>query len=167
MANKLEKELQLVTGVKRDKDEEEQVYLLRLVTGVADLPEAAWNKLSEPAQEWYNSAAEAVSAGTPIALAFEASGSAVVKTAALKTKETTPEKNKAASNKNKKPTQQRATIIETVVNELLKEKTITITALHAVLDEKNIVCPLGTLRWYLGACKAVLISIEALGKKIQ
>lgn len=65
--SKLEKELQLATGVKQDDGEAEQAYLLHLVTGVADLPEKAWDGLSEPAQEWYNAAASAIEASTPIA----------------------------------------------------------------------------------------------------
>lgn len=65
--SKIQKELEVATGVKINKDEDVQGYMARVVSAVADLPEEAWNKLSETAQGWYNDAAEAVNNKKPIA----------------------------------------------------------------------------------------------------
>ena len=60
------KELAVATGVKREENEDEQAYLLRLVTGVADLPQEAWDKLSDDAQAWHGKAVEDVNGGLAI-----------------------------------------------------------------------------------------------------
>lgn len=64
--SKIEKQLRLATSVQPKEGETEQDYLVRMVQGVADLPEDTWNKLSEPAQAWFNAAAEAINSGQPV-----------------------------------------------------------------------------------------------------
>lgn len=57
----LEMELRKATGVKPKGGEDRQDYLKRLSDKAQDIPEEAWEDLSEPAQLWANAA---VAAGT-------------------------------------------------------------------------------------------------------
>ena len=52
-----------VTPSKRNSETiTSQAYLKRLAVAIQEMPEADWNKLSEPAQDWYNAAADAIDA---------------------------------------------------------------------------------------------------------
>lgn len=65
MASKVERELRKATGVKKEEGESQEDYIKRLLTKIADLPEQAWENLSEDkdgpngAKNWYNSAVDA------------------------------------------------------------------------------------------------------------
>lgn len=48
----------------RDKAETEQVYLKRIARGIASIDEEHWNALSDPAQAWFNKAADVMNTGT-------------------------------------------------------------------------------------------------------
>lgn len=104
--SKIQKELEIVTGVKINKDEDAQGYMARVVSAVADLPEEAWNKLSEAAQGWYNDAAEAVNNKTPIT-SFDGAESPAEPTVAEEATPTATKKKekpaKAAKPKKEKP----------------------------------------------------------------
>lgn len=54
------KELEKATGVTRASGQAEKDYLLLVMRKVAALDDKEWKALSEPAQDWYNDAAEAV-----------------------------------------------------------------------------------------------------------
>lgn len=60
MAKGIEKELTAVTKVTRDKDEGDQPYFARLAGAISKLKDPDWDRLSEPAQLWANSAQIAV-----------------------------------------------------------------------------------------------------------
>jgi hypothetical protein len=65
-AAKVQKELELVTGVKQRADEPLQDYLIRLLDTTAKLPNASWQKLSSAAQTWYDAAATAWNNKQPV-----------------------------------------------------------------------------------------------------
>jgi small nuclear ribonucleoprotein (snRNP)-like protein len=67
MSAALKKELVGATGVKEKRNEDEQDFLGRLVTGVANLDDSGWEELSPEAQDWYNDAAGAANKNKPIA----------------------------------------------------------------------------------------------------
>ncbi len=46
--------------------EDDQAYLTRLAYAISEWPKLLWDKLSEPAQEWFNSAAQAIDSGEGI-----------------------------------------------------------------------------------------------------
>lgn len=66
MSAALKKELTEVTSCTPKRNEEEQDYLGRLVSAIANLDDADWDSLSSEAQDWYNDAAEAANKGKPI-----------------------------------------------------------------------------------------------------
>lgn len=60
MAKDVLAEVLEITGAKPQGAEHAQVFLERLHKAVDDLPEGKWNKLSTPAQEWYNNSSASV-----------------------------------------------------------------------------------------------------------
>lgn len=50
------------TSIEAKRNEDEQALRTRLVVAVSELPDAGWDSISEPAQDWYNAAATALSA---------------------------------------------------------------------------------------------------------
>lgn len=62
MSSKTRSQLEDATKISRDKGEETQTYLKRLARAVQDLDDAAWNKLSKDAQDWFNTACDAADA---------------------------------------------------------------------------------------------------------
>ena len=58
--SKIQQELAAATGVNLARGESitDVPYMKRLIKAVADLSDAAWNKVSKPAQGWYNDAAD-------------------------------------------------------------------------------------------------------------
>lgn len=67
MKSKIQTELAKATEVTPDKGEtlKSQSYLLALMKGIAKLSEKDWDALSEPAQDWFNEAADAKAAKKP------------------------------------------------------------------------------------------------------
>lgn len=66
MSAALKKELTDITSCNPKRNEEEQAYLGRLVSAIANLDDSDWDSLSPEAQDWYNDAAEAANKGKPI-----------------------------------------------------------------------------------------------------
>jgi hypothetical protein len=66
MESAIEQELLKFTGVKRKNSETRQDFLNRLMHTVCKYDDTAWNKLSTPAQDWNNDAAQAHKMGDPI-----------------------------------------------------------------------------------------------------
>ena len=66
MTSKTQIQLETATGIKRKPEEMEQLFLERILVSVADLPQDAWEKLSEETQAWYNAAVAAANASQPI-----------------------------------------------------------------------------------------------------
>lgn len=64
--SKIEQELLEATGLKAKKNEDRQVYLVRLMRAVAKLEDSVWEGLSTEAQEWNNGAAENHKAGAAV-----------------------------------------------------------------------------------------------------
>lgn len=62
--SKIQQELAKASEVdpKRGESITDEGYIKRLIVGVGKLSDAAWNKLSEPAQDWFNIAADKVNA---------------------------------------------------------------------------------------------------------
>lgn len=60
--SKIQQELAAATEVKQKRGQDDQEYMKALVKGTSDLDDAAWNKLSTEAQDWFNEAADAVNA---------------------------------------------------------------------------------------------------------
>lgn len=63
--SKIEKELVEATELKAKKGEDRQKFLRRLVTAVQALPEAGWEALTTPAQNWANKGQVVVNDGEP------------------------------------------------------------------------------------------------------
>ncbi len=60
--SKIQKELIEATGVEKKRSEDNDAFLKRLVSKTSDLDDKAWNGLSTEAQDWFNSAADAINA---------------------------------------------------------------------------------------------------------
>lgn len=62
--SKIQKELAAASEVEPKKGESinDESYIKRLVVGVGNLSDKAWDKLSDEAQDWFNAAADAVNA---------------------------------------------------------------------------------------------------------
>lgn len=62
MTSKIQNELQAATKVTMKRGESFQDYAKRLVLAVQDLSDKEWDALSEPAQDWFNDAGDAINA---------------------------------------------------------------------------------------------------------
>lgn len=60
--SKIQAELAKATGIDIKRGEARQDYFTRLMVGVTELNDKAWGSLSEPAQDWFNDAADAKNA---------------------------------------------------------------------------------------------------------
>jgi len=60
--SKIEKELLAATELKAKRGEDRQDLLGRIMKEVAELDDAAWDDLSQEAQDWFNDAADAKNA---------------------------------------------------------------------------------------------------------
>lgn len=60
--SKIKAELVKATELSVKRDEDKQDFLARLMVGIAELSDDAWEELTEPARQWYNAAAEAKNA---------------------------------------------------------------------------------------------------------
>lgn len=58
--SKIQKELSAATEVTKKRGQDDQEFLKALAKGTSDLDDAAWNKLSTEAQDWFNEAADAM-----------------------------------------------------------------------------------------------------------
>jgi ribosome maturation factor RimP len=60
--SKIKAELSKATGITQGRNQPIQEFLILLAAGVAGLSDADWNKVTKPAQDWYNDAADAQNA---------------------------------------------------------------------------------------------------------
>lgn len=65
--SKIEKILCDAAEIDQKRDEERQAFLVRLVTAVGKLPDAEWDDLDGKAQDWINSATDALNAKKAVA----------------------------------------------------------------------------------------------------
>jgi hypothetical protein len=69
--SKIQEQLSAATDCTPSKRKNESItdqdYMLRLLSAIADLPDAEWKKLPVPAQDWYNDNSDNVKAGKAIA----------------------------------------------------------------------------------------------------
>lgn len=149
--NPAEKELQTATGVKRRKDEPENEYLLRLLQGVADLPEASWSKLSEPAQAWFNAAAEATNAGSAV-VGFVADTSTA--------KPIKPAKTGVDSSTKAESSPRKKTAIDVIVSMFL-EGSPSLDDVKQRLSEEQLKCSASSARLYFQLTSKIVSTIRS------
>lgn len=65
--SKIQQELSAATGVSKKRGQDDQEFFKALAKAASELPDAAWNRLSNEAQDWFNDAADQMNTKKEIA----------------------------------------------------------------------------------------------------